>query len=60
MFLKVQKSVRERTLTLQSEFPCWELESRWTPESLEGDSKGQSQWIEEFFISLESYWNLDD
>jgi hypothetical protein len=28
MPMGVQKSVRERTLTLPSELPCWELESR--------------------------------
>jgi hypothetical protein len=40
MFPGVQKSVREWTLTLPSEFPFWELESQWTPESLEGDFRG--------------------
>jgi len=39
---KVQKSVRERTVTLPSEFPCWELESWWIPECLESDCKGQN------------------
>jgi hypothetical protein len=38
----VQKSVRERTLTFPNELPCWELESRWTPECLESDYKGQN------------------
>jgi len=38
----VQKSVRERTLTLPSELPCWELESRWTPKCSESDCKGQN------------------
>jgi hypothetical protein len=37
---KVQKSVKERTLTLPNEFPCWELESRWTSECSESDCKG--------------------
>jgi hypothetical protein len=32
----------ENELTLPSELPCWELESRWTPESLESDRKGQN------------------
>jgi hypothetical protein len=37
MLSGMQKSVRERTLTLPSELPFWELESRWIFESLEGD-----------------------
>jgi hypothetical protein len=40
MPLGVQKSVRERTLTLPSELPCWELKSQWTPKCLESDCKG--------------------
>jgi len=39
---KVQKSVRERTFTLPSELPCWELESQWTPECSKNDCKGQN------------------
>jgi len=39
---RIQKSVREWTLTLPSELPFWELESQWTPKSLEGKSKGQN------------------
>ncbi len=38
----VPKSVREWTLTLPSELPCWELESKWTPESSECDYRGQN------------------
>jgi len=38
----VQKSVRERTLTLPSELPCWELEFRWTPKCSENDCRGQN------------------
>jgi hypothetical protein len=30
------------TLTLSSEFPFWELDSRWTPKSSESDCKGQN------------------
>jgi hypothetical protein len=30
MLSKVQKSVKEWTPTLPSEFPFWELESQWT------------------------------
>jgi len=36
------KRCEERTLTLPSELPCWELESRWTPKCLESDYKGQN------------------
>jgi len=42
MLLGMQKSVKERTFTLPSELPCWELESRRTSESSEGDCKGQN------------------
>jgi hypothetical protein len=38
----VQKSVKERTLTLPSELPCWELDSRWTPECSKSDCKSQN------------------
>jgi hypothetical protein len=38
----MQKSVKERTFTLPSELPCWELESQWTPECSESDYKGQN------------------
>jgi hypothetical protein len=38
----VQKSVREWTFALPSELPLWELESRWTPKSSEGDYMGQN------------------
>jgi len=55
MPLGVQKSVRERTLTLPSELPCWELESWWTPKCSENDYKGKNPSLEEFFIQLESY-----
>jgi hypothetical protein len=34
--------VREWTITLPSELPFWELESRWIPKSLENDRKGQN------------------
>jgi len=42
MLLGVQKSVKEWTLTLPSELPFWELESQLTPESSEGDCRGQN------------------
>jgi hypothetical protein len=34
--------VWEWTLTLPSELPCWELESRWTPEFSKSNYKGQN------------------
>jgi hypothetical protein len=34
--------VREWILTLPSELPLWELESRWTPKSLEKNYRGQN------------------
>jgi hypothetical protein len=37
----VQKSVRAWTFTLPSEFPFWELESRWIPKSSKGNCRGQ-------------------
>jgi hypothetical protein len=34
--------VWEWTFTLPNELPCWELESRWTFETLESNCKGQN------------------
>jgi hypothetical protein len=42
MLLGVWENVREWTLTLPSEFPLWELEFRWTFESLESNFRGQN------------------
>jgi hypothetical protein len=42
MFLGVQKSVREWTLTFPSELPLWELESRWSLESSKSNYRGQN------------------
>jgi hypothetical protein len=42
MFPGVQKSVKERILTLPSEFPLWELESQWTFEFSMSDFRGQN------------------
>jgi len=39
---KVWGSVREWTLTLLRQLPLWEMESRWTPEILESDCRGQN------------------
>jgi hypothetical protein len=67
------KSVRERTLTLPSELPCWELESQWTSESSKNDWRGQNSldWSVPYIIGklLEPrclkwlawlIWNLKD
>jgi hypothetical protein len=36
------ESVREWTLTLPRQLPLWEMESRWTPKTLESDCRGQT------------------
>jgi hypothetical protein len=36
------ESVREWTLTLPRQLPFWEMESRWTPKTLESNCKGQT------------------
>jgi len=42
MLMGVWESVREWIPTLPSEFPLGELESRWTPESLKSNYRGQN------------------
>jgi len=37
------KECGERTFTLPSELPLWELESQWTPKCSENDCKDQNQ-----------------
>jgi hypothetical protein len=44
--------VWEWTLTLLSELPCWELESRWTPKSSKSDYKGQNPFPWIFFCII--------
>jgi hypothetical protein len=41
------KSVRERTLTLPSKLPCWELDSQMDSQIFRGDCRGQNPlpWI---------------
>jgi hypothetical protein len=39
---KVWGSVREWTLTLPRQLPLWEMESQWTPKTLENNCKGQN------------------
>jgi len=36
------ESVREWTLTLPRQLPLWEMESQWTPETLESNLRGQN------------------
>jgi hypothetical protein len=48
MLLAVYKSVKEWTLTLPSELPFWELESRWIPKFLMSDCKGKKPLDYEF------------
>jgi len=59
LFSGVWENVREWTSTFPSKLPLWELESRQTSKFSESDYKGQNHWIEEFFISLKSSWNID-
>jgi len=42
MLLGVKKSVKGLTPTFLSELTFWELESQWTPESLERNRKGKN------------------
>jgi hypothetical protein len=53
MLPRVQKSVREWTLTLPSELSLWELESKWTPESLESNCKGQNPSVRKVLYIIE-------
>jgi hypothetical protein len=63
----MKESVKEWTFTLPRELPLWEfgvlVDSWWTPEGLPNLQKAiagvKIQWIEEFFISLENYWNVN-
>jgi hypothetical protein len=47
-----KKSMREKTLTLPSEFPCWEFEFRWIPECSESDCKGQNPMVQGVFYTI--------
>ncbi len=48
----VKESVREWTPTLPREFPLWELESRWSPECLDSDFRGQNPMDWGFFYTV--------
>jgi hypothetical protein len=49
MLLRMPKSVKEWTLTLQSEFPCWELKSQMNSEPSECEGRGQNLLHWRFF-----------
>jgi hypothetical protein len=54
------KSVQEWTFTLPSELPCWELESQMDSRIFRARLHGSKLIsLNNFFISLESYWNVD-
>jgi hypothetical protein len=59
MFSGVRKSVREWTFTLprSSQFGSWNLGG--FPNFQRAIVRVNTRWIEEFFISLKSYWNVD-
>jgi hypothetical protein len=53
-----KRETQESHFMLPRVLPLWELESWWTPKFLESDCRGQTYWIEECIISLESSWNI--
>jgi hypothetical protein len=54
------KNVKEWTLTFPSELPLWELESQMDISNLQSAIEGvKTHRLEELFISLKIYWNLD-
>jgi hypothetical protein len=59
MLLGVQKNVREWTLTLPSELPLWELESRWTPNFLRSNCRGQNPLDWRVIYIIKRFWNID-
>jgi len=60
---KSAKSVREWTLTLPSEFPCWELVRVGVPKGLPKLQRAfwgvKTPWLVALFISMESSWSVD-
>jgi len=57
------KSVREWTLTLPSELPCWELVRVGVPKGLPKLQRAfwgvKTPWIVALLISMESSWSVD-
>jgi hypothetical protein len=45
-------SVKEWTLTLPRQLPLWEMESQWTPETLESDCRGQTSMSYDVFYII--------
>jgi hypothetical protein len=54
----VQENVREWTFTLPSEFPLWELESRWSFKFSKSDCKGQNPLDQRVFYIIEKLLEL--
>jgi len=49
---KVWGNVREWTLTLPRQLPPWEMESQWTPKTLESDFRGQNSMAYSVFYII--------
>jgi len=58
MLPRVQKSVREWTLTLPKQLPLWEMESRWTLESSKGNCRGQNSMAWRVLYIIENFLEL--
>ncbi len=60
---KSAKSVREWTLTLPSELPCWELVRVGVPKGLPKLQRAfwgvKTPWLVALLISMESSWSVD-
>ncbi len=50
--------MREWTLTLPRQLPLWEMESRWTPKTLENDFRGQNSMACSVFYIIEKILKL--
>jgi hypothetical protein len=59
MFLGVQKSVREWTLTLPSDSHFGSWSANGLPNVQKAIAGAKTHWIEESFISLKKSWNVD-
>ncbi len=60
---KSPESVREWTLTLPSELPCWKLVRvgvpKWLPKLQRAFWGVKTQWLVALFISMKRSWNVD-
>jgi hypothetical protein len=52
------KSVREWTFRLPMQLPLWEMESQWTPESSEGNCRGQNSMDRKVLYIIEKILEL--